>query len=693
MRSIATILLTLATSIAVTLTAVGAQPDSLSSTARHIRIESVEVVAQRPLRDIGIQKTHLDTLILHENIALSLADVLAQNSTIFIKSYGRATLSTASFRGTSPSHTQVSWNGMNITSPMLGMTDFSMIPSYFIDETSLLHGTSSVSVTGGGLGGAISLATRPTSSEGWDLRYIQGVGSFTTFDEFLRLTYSDQRWQSSTRAVLSTSKNDFRYTNYRRKVNTVYDENRNLISFDYPEERNRNGEFRDLHLLQEFYYKIDDRNRLSLAAWYLNSDRGIPMLNVDTHGSAEFENEQCEQTLRAVASWERLTEKLRLATRVGYLHTTLGYDYRSRTANSDWAEMIRSRSKVNTIHAQAEAEYHPIDRLMISGNIALYQHFVRSEDKNVIRQDGSRDVVGYDKARVELSAYVAAKWRPVERLGLSVALRENLYGNELTPIIPAAFIDYLASRRGEVVIKASISRNHRYPTLNDLYFQPGGNDTLRVERGFTYDGGVSFAIKRGERFSITGEVTLFDSYINDWIIWLPTAKGFWTPQNIKRVHSYGAEIKLATDIRLAEQWRLAIDGNFSWTPSINQGDPLNWADQSIGKQLPYVPRTSAAVTGRLTWRDWTLLYKWNYYGERTTTTSGKTRTRVGRLAPYFMNDLSLERRLKLSWADFSFKGIVNNLFNEEYESVLSRPMPGINFEIFIGITPKFKQRK
>ena len=26
---------------------------------------------------------------------------------------------------------------------------------------------------------------------------------------------------------------------------------------------------------------------------------------------------------------------------------------------------------------------------------------------------------------------------------------------------------------------------------------------------------------------------------------------------------------------------------------------------------------------------------------------------------------------------------------EEYLSVLSRPMPGINFEIFIGITPKW----
>ena len=102
--------------------------------------------------------------MLHENIALSMADVLTFNTSIFIKQYGRATLSTVAFRGTSPSHTQVTWNGMRINSPMLGMTDFSMIPSYFIDDATLLHGTSSVNVTGGGLGGAVMLGdhARPT---------------------------------------------------------------------------------------------------------------------------------------------------------------------------------------------------------------------------------------------------------------------------------------------------------------------------------------------------------------------------------------------------------------------------------------------------------------------------------------------------------------------------------------------------
>lgn len=32
------------------------------------------------------------------------------------------------------------------------------------------------------------------------------------------------------------------------------------------------------------------------------------------------------------------------------------------------------------------------------------------------------------------------------------------------------------------MFKASIARNYRYPTLNDLYFKPGGNPDLRPRK-------------------------------------------------------------------------------------------------------------------------------------------------------------------------------------------------------------------
>jgi iron complex outermembrane receptor protein len=50
-----------------------------------------------------------------------------------------------------------------------------------------------------------------------------------------------------------------------------------------------------------------------------------------------------------------------------------------------------------------------------------------------------------------------------------------------------------------------------------------------------------------------------------------------------------------------------------------------------------------------------------------------------------MNGITVERLLNCKWGTLSLKGSINNLFDEDYLSVLSRPMPGINYEFFIGI--------
>ena len=652
-----------------------------------INIPEVPIYGNRPIKEIGAQETKFDTIALKENIALSMADVLTFNSAIFVKNYGRATLSTVSFRGTSPSHTQVSWNGMKINNPMLGMTDFSMIPSYFIDDASLLHGTSSVNETGGGLGGAVKLATRPANANGFGVQYIQGVGSFKTFDEFLRLTYGDSHWQVSTRAVYSSSPNDYKFRNHDKKVN-IYDDEMNIIDQYYPIERNRSGSYRDFHLLQEVYYNTGKGDRIGLNAWYIDSNRELAMLTVDHGDNTDFDNRQRENTFRGVVSWDHLRDSWKLSTKAGYIYTWMAYDYKRDLGNGVMAHMTRSRSRINTIYGEVDGEYYIGEKWLFTSNITLHQHLVESRDKNIILQDGNKGIVGYIKARPELSGSVSAKWRPTDRFGASIVLREDMYGTEWTPLIPALFVDGLLSKKGNIIAKASISRNYRFPSLNDLYFLPGGNPDLRSESGWTYDGGVSFATGKQGVYSLSGSATWFESFIKDWIIWLPTTKGFFSPENIKDVHAYGIELKGNLDIALGREWQMGVNSTFSWTPSINCGEPRTPADRSVGKQLPYVPEYSSTVTGRLSWRRWSFLYKWCYYSERFTMSSNDL-SLTGKLPPYFMSNISLERTVSLKWADLSLKGAVNNLFNEEYLSVLSRPMPGINFEIFIGITPKF----
>ncbi len=652
---------------------------------RTVELNTVQVEAGKPLEEIGLQMTPLDSVTLRDNISNSMADVLALGSSIFIKSYGRGTLATASFRGTAPSHTQVLWNGMKLSSPMLGMVDFSLIPSYFIDAADLYHGSSSVGMTGGGLGGAVVLGNEPLREEGLGVRYIQGIGSFDTFDEFLRITYGSGRWRFSTRVLYSSSDNDFEYTNYNKKVLVKDDEGRIIDSY-YGKARNRNGGFRDLHALQEIYYDVGGGHRLSLSAWYMDSQRGVPTLSTDREQDRYYKTQQDERTLRAVAGWDMTRGAFDMSAKAGYTYTDLGYFYEKEVGSDQVKRMIDSRNYVNSLFGRFDAEYYLGQKWLFSANVAVHQHDVYSRDRAVIVQNGERKVVGYDKARSEISAFAAVRYKPTERLGLAVNMREEYYDG-FTPLIPAGFFEYMVSQRGNVLLKASVSRNYRYPTLNDLYFQPGGNPDLRPERGFTYDAGTEVR-KTDGRVQFDGEVAVFDSHIDDWILWRAMHNGVWTPVNVKEVHSYGLETRARLAADLGEELSIVLNGNYTYTRAVNEGEPMSEEDKSVGKQLVYIPKHSAAVVGVLRWRMWEFSYKWNYYSERYTASSNDINT----IAPYFMSDVSLERELYFKWGNISCKIAVNNLFDEEYESVLSRPMPGRNFGIFIGITPLFGKR-
>lgn len=645
----------------------------------------VVVTARRPMKEIGVSQTVLDSTVLKENMAQSLADVLAFNTPVFVKNAGRATLSTVAFRGTGPGHTQVSWNGLRINSPMVGMTDFSAIPAYFVDAATLLHGTSAVTETGGGLGGMVRLANKPDAPMGVALKYIQGVGSFTTFDEFLRLSYADSTWTTSTRVAFSSSPNDFHYINHDKKEN-IYDSDHNIISQYHPREKNRSGEYKDLQVLQEVYYNAGRRNRMGLNAWYVNTNRQLPVTTTDYGNSNAFDNRQREQTVRAVASWAHFRNTWRCVMRGGYVYTWLAYDYKRETAPGFWSTMTHSRSTVNTAYMQADADYNPNECWYFTANASMHRHRVSSADRTIATSDGDKANIGYHKGRTEVSAAVSAKWQPTPKVGLSAVARQELYGGK-GAFIPAMFCDIVLCQRYNVLAKASVSRNHRFPTLNDLYFMPGGNPELKNEKGFTYDVGVSATVAKAACHTVDASATWFDSYISDWILWLPTTKGFFSPRNVKKVHSYGVEGRLNYTWQIATDVRLNISGTYAWTPSLNKGDAMSWADMSIGKQLPYVPRHSATVNSRLSWKSWGLLYQWCYCSKRYTMSSNED-IPGGVLPKYYISNVAVSKDFQFKPMDLQLKLNINNLFNRDYQTIMSHPMPGVNYEFFVAITPR-----
>ena len=89
---------------------------------------------------------------------------------------------------------------------------------------------------------------------------------------------------------------------------------------------------------------------------------------------------------------------------------------------------------------------------------------------------------------------------------------------------------------------------------------------------------------------------------------------------MKDVHAYGVELKAGYDRMLSKEWQLGLDGNFSWTPSVNRGEAFSKATGHWAGNSPTCPLYSAAVTGRLAYKAAPAI-QWCYYSERFTMTS------------------------------------------------------------------------
>jgi iron complex outermembrane receptor protein len=303
--------------------------------------------------------------------------------------------------------------------------------------------------------------------------------------------------------------------------------------------------------------------------------------------------------------------------------------------------------------------------------------------------------MGYDVERAEVSAFLSLRRSFAERLNMNIMLRQDWIDWERAPIVPYLGFDFRVLHDADLILKGNIARNFKMPSLNAMYWQPGGNPDLQSEEGLSYELGVEYqAVLGGGSGSRGGgifggghllktELTAYRSDINNWIIWIPSFKGYWEPQNIKRVLARGLELTALLQGSLGPlSYKTA--GTYAYTRSTNYGDPLVWSDESYGKQLPYIPVHSGNVMVNLSYRGFFLTWQHNSYSERYTTSSNDL-TRRDWLYPYFMNDLIIGKDFRWNKVSFTAEFKIYNLFDETYHSVLYRPMPGRNYLLMLMI--------
>ncbi len=613
-----------------------------------VHIGEVEVLAKRRIEEAGLKITRPDSVQKASMITADLSELISDYSPVFIKSYGRGSVATASFRGTAATHTQIYWNGMSLNSPMRGLADISLIPVFFTDDVYLLHGGSSMTKGSGALGGSIHLENIPDWNTSFGLEGLAETASFNSRKFFFKLSLGGKNIHSSTRFFYETADNNFPYFNsgvIPHKTDTL-----------------QNAGYFKTGILQEFYIRHFNDNLSTLRMWYQYGNRDLPQLM--SYQGNEREEFQKDNQFRAQYDWKRYTDGVNYHFFSGINSTRLNY-YRATPAFGFVNEDSNSKETGFLNYLRIFRQFDEKTYATVTFNANYYQ----------VKAFDNITTGGYSENRMETSLMLNMHLKPSDLLALFILLRSETYDEKTVPFIPSAGIEWQFSRRLPLILRANVARNYHKPALNDLYWIPGGNPELLAEDGFTGDVSFSTAVK-GSKISFSNELTGFVSKIENWIAWQPASNGafYWEAGNIQNVLSRGAEYQF-TGMLKSDGFLFRSGGNYSFTSTSNLNAVYS-ADESRGKQLIYIPRHKGGAYLSTTWQKFTFKFDINGVGKRYTKSSNRESDSEQVLNPYFLGKVSVGKQLPVNDLRLNLKFSVDNLFDKTYQSILWRPMPG-----------------
>lgn len=602
-------------------------------------LNEVEIFAEAyPAITVDVCNLEADSLKQLGTLPLSLSDLLQDYTGIAFKQYGVGMTSTISFRGSGASQTAVLWNGVNINSPTLGSTDFSNIPVFLLDEVSVQSGAPAALYGTDAIGGTIQLNSTPVFDEGTKIQLVQEAGSFGHVLSGSRLQFSNGKWFSRTAIFYQQAENDFPFTNTAR--------------FGFPEERQQNASVQQYGMTQDVAYQFKPGQQAGVRLWYNRSNDEVqPTLAANFNPSQYTFLE--DEALRAMIYYEQAGKKGVLSVQSTFL--------------ADW-QNFNNQSHTNAYRFVQQVSYSP----NLSNQLQL---------KAGVRQEHVQPQVdNYNNSiwQNRWEAFLFTRWDASARLALSANLR-GVQVNGFEPVLApslAGVFTLLNNEKESLEFRASGAWNYRIPNLNDLYWEPGGNPELQPERGLSTEAGFTYTRQTTGR-NIDISVTGYFQNIQDWIIWLDRG-AFWSPENIRQVHSRGIEVNGDYREKLGA---VTLQNHLSYTlaKATNQ-QPVSASDNSVGNQLPYTPVHRAALVSQLIWKLNRAGLTLNYTGLRYITTAG-----ISSLPAYFLAGFQAGRRFNFGFAPVIVQLQINNILNTAYESVNNRAMPGRNYRIQLNI--------
>ncbi|HYE94744.1 MAG TPA: TonB-dependent receptor [Rubricoccaceae bacterium] len=484
--------------------------------------------------------------------AATVADVLERRAPLFVRRYGPGGLATVSLRGAGSAQTLVLLDGARLADPQLGPPDLALLPTVLLDAAEVLHGAGSALHGTDALGGVLHLRTLAAGTAGWRLETEAGAWGH-------RRLSGVASGQAGPLALVAAAEG-------LRTDGDFLFRDRSLIG--EPLVRREGIDQRRASAFAAAGYA---RGPLDLRASLLLADAERGLGGTDSVGARQWDRlARTWLDARHTARWGGV--EVRAAVHRGRLRYASPYPPTRPDA-------LDETSHTTTATLDLQTTLTTLPGWHLTG--AAWVGLAHAEHPSLSEEAADRH------AALALSAA-----RTTGRLRLFPALRLDRYAPAgaarrlaLSPLLGANL-----HLRESLHLKASAGRAFRMPTLNDRFWQPGGNAALRPERGWTVDLGLAWSSA-----SLRAEVSAFAARARDQIVWRPTPAGYWAPENLVRTRTLGLEATAEATLPLGP--RRALDAGFAaaLTDARDRSDP---SAPAYGQPLRYVPRwTLSAWTG------------------------------------------------------------------------------------------------
>lgn len=563
----------------------------------------------------------------------SVADFLRSKTGIYLKTYGAGSLATTSIRGASAGQTAVLWNGFQIQSPMLGLLDWSLLPTAFVDDISLQHGGNGAVWGSGAIGGALLMDNRPDFSTKPRIQFGRSLGSFGNWSDQLAVKIANDRWASATRFFHQQAENDFSYQ----------------PAPGLASKRQTNAAVQQRGLMQEVYFRPNSQHQLGGQIWLQAANREIPPTIVQARSVAN----QQDEAIRTALHWRFARKEQVVQVRTALFRESIHYRDALAGVNTP------SRFWTSITEADLQRPILPKISLQITGNQTFTKAFIKNYER-----PGRR----WQSALFASLRYENGPW------SAQLDSRQEWANGRAVPFTPA----FSAERRfgHRLSIGAKLNRNYRLPTLNDLFWSPGGNPDLQPELGWSEELNARFTLKKNKaKLELTSAV--FNRNIENWIQWLPTTgQPFWSASNIKAVHSRGIENRLNLDFT-HRNWQFHWSGGYDYVRSTNR-EAVALPKIEAGQQWFYVPEHQGFVSGSVHFKGLGLEYRQQF--------TGSVVTEFGRLAGFRVAAAQLHYEARIAGNGFRFFLQLDNAWDANYQIIERRPMPGRTWLVGVSVS-------